>query len=446
MRILFINPPRSPHNGILEHAPAEALKYIHKKLIGPPLGLMTVATTVQKDHDIAFLEMKAEYDLHPDAPDMLSLAEAWIARFRPQVIATTVITSEFKMGMAILAHAKTLDPGLITIAGGLHATLCPDDFRGGPADYVLTQQSSQSFPRLIAALASGGDPGSIGGVLVQKDGLRGLPLPAAELSATCANYIVPDRELVKPWISTYKVGGNPEPSTYLFTSQGCPYNCSFCSVWPQFNGGYFHRSVDSIISELQGIHDYPVVRFADANTVVDVAFMDALFDRIAAEGIRKTFIMDIRFDTVVKNPKLIAKMARGGLKVVICGFESYRQADLERYNKSSSAALISGAIEIFHDNGIMVRGNYVVPCDYSEADFQGLAEYAHGHKVVYAGYTILTPMPGTPYYTEMQDQIIDHDLDKYNFFNAVLPTRLPILDFYRRVGSLWIIKQGEEVI
>ena len=58
MKILFINPPRSPYNGIREHAPKEALHFIHKKLIGPPLGLLTIATSVKDEHDIEFLEIK----------------------------------------------------------------------------------------------------------------------------------------------------------------------------------------------------------------------------------------------------------------------------------------------------------------------------------------------------------------------------------------------------
>jgi hypothetical protein len=55
-------------------------------------------------------------------------------------------------------------------------------------------------------------------------------------------------------------------------------------------------------------------------------------------------------------------------------------------------------------------------------------------------------MPGTPFYDEVKDRIVDHDLDKYNFFNALLPTSLPLDEFYHRVASLWIIKRGEEVI
>ena len=94
----------------------------------------------------------------------------------------------------------------------------------------------------------------------------------------------------------------------------------------------------------------------------------------------------------------------------------------------------------------MLRGNYLIPADYQLDDFKAMSEYANSHRVSYAGYTILTPLPGTPYYNEVKDEIIDHDLRKYNFFNAVLPTKLPLLEFYREVGRLWLIKKGADVI
>jgi len=94
----------------------------------------------------------------------------------------------------------------------------------------------------------------------------------------------------------------------------------------------------------------------------------------------------------------------------------------------------------------MVRGNYVIPADYTKDDFAAMADYAGSHRVVYAGYTILTPMPGSPLYDEMKDRIVDTDLAKYNFFNSVMKTALPIEQFYENVGRLWLIKEGTDVI
>ena len=79
-------------------------------------------------------------------------------------------------------------------------------------------------------------------------------------------------------------------------------------------------------------------------------------------------------------------------------------------------------------------------------DFDALAGYADRNRVVYAGYTVLTPMPGTIYHQQVRDQIVDHNYRKYNFFNSVMKTRLPHDEFHRRIGSLWLIKKGTDVI
>jgi radical SAM superfamily enzyme YgiQ (UPF0313 family) len=447
MKILLLNPPRSPENSILNYAPEEAKRFIHRKLIGPPLGLLTIAAAV-KDHDVLLIDLKGEYDLIPDGPSLKQLVSKYVNDFDPDVVGVTFIASEFNAGIEIFNCVKGINPQIITVAGGLHATLCPGDFTIGSVDYICPGQSGGMFHELISVIEKNKNPESVGGLLInKKDGTLQTPcLTARPWNAAVENFLSPDRNLLKRWISTYHVGGHPSPSTYLFTSLGCQHRCTFCSIWKQFCGDFQQRDCESIIDELKNITDYDVVRFADANTIVDSSFIDHLADRIMEEGIKKEYIMDIRFDTAVEYPTLIEKLSRCGLKVVICGFESFREEELKKYKKGSSAKLIEKAINIFHDNGIMLRGNYVVPADYSKDDFNALSEYASSHKVVYAGYTILTPMPGTDYYEEEKKRIIDHNLDKYNFFNCVLPTKLPIEDFYQSVGSLWLIKKGNDVI
>jgi len=446
MRILLVNPPRSPHNGILEHAPAEALRFIHKKLIGPPLGLLTVAASV-RDHDVFLLEMKGEYDLDPDAPPPRRLMRRWLEETRPDVVGTTVITSEYNAGMEILDEAKRFDPSVLTVAGGLHATLCAGDFAGGPADVVCQGHSAPVFAKVVRARESGTPLEAVGGIFLNAaDGYGRSGAPAPEVDAARRDFVRPDRSLVERWIETYRVGKSAGPATYVFTSLGCPYGCTFCSIWPMHGGTYSPREVESIVEELASLDDYPVVRFADANTLVDARFVERLFDRIEEEGIRKQYIMDMRTDAAVSHPRLIEKLARNGLAVVVSGFESFRDEELDRYKKTEKASLIHEAIRVFHDNGVMIRGNYMVPPEYGRDDFAELAEYAASHRVAYAGYTILTPMPGTSLYREVEGEIVDRDLDKYNFFNCVLEPKLPIDEFYERVASLWTIKEGTDVI
>lgn len=447
MKILLINPPRSPINSILQYAPEEAKYFIHKRLIGPPLGLLTIAAAV-KDFDVKLIDLKGEYDLHPESAELSILVRKYLEEENPDIVGTTFIASEFYYGIEILAESKRYNPNILTVSGGLHTSLCLEDFDHNSAvDIVCPGQSAGMFREIVIACEKGIGYDHIGGIYINKNNkLEKTKAPVPVWNAARENYLFPDRNHLKRWIDTYKVGGNPFPSTYIFTSLGCTYRCTFCSIWPQYNGKFLQREVESLIFELKNIDDYPVVRFADANTIVDIEFINHLFDRINEEAIRKTYIMDIRADTAVQNPKLIEKLAKAGLKVVICGFESYKEEDLKKYNKDSSASSIKKAIEIFHQNGIMIRGNYVIPNNYTENDFEALSDYAATNKVVYAGYTILTPMPGTVFYHEMKDQINDFDLLKYNFFNSVLPTSMPLEKFYESVGKLWLIKEGKDII
>ena len=448
MKILLINTPRSPHNMILESAPEEAKHFIHKKLIGPPLGLLTVAKAVEEDYDVTVFDTKGEYDLNPDTtPPLNELVSNLLKKHNPDIVGTTTIASEFYYALEILQTTKSFNPEILTVAGGLHTTLSPMDFNHPAVDMILPGQSAHTFRQVVEAKEKGSNYDHIPGVVINKNGvLTTTKAKKDNIDSAGKHFLMPNRNHLDRWKETYKVGNNPYPSTYLFTSLGCPYKCTFCSIWCQFNGKYLQRDVESIIEELKQTDEYPVVRFADANTIVNTKFIDQLFDRINEEGIKKSYVMDIRTDTAVQNPQLIEKLAKNGLKVVICGFESFREEELKRYNKSAAAKLIHKAIDIFHQNGIMLRGNYVIPNDYDESDFEALSEYTSSHKVTYAGYTILTPMPGTPFYEEVKDQIIDFDLSKYNFFNSVLKTKLPLEKFYENVGKLWLIKKGTDVI
>lgn len=446
MKILLINPPRSPENKILEYAPADAKEFIHKKLIGPPLGLLTVAAAV-KDFDVQVVDLKGEYDLNPAAKGLKEIVLSYLEKFNPDIVGVTFIASEFYYGIEIFRTVKSFNPGILTVAGGLHVTICPEDFTDKSVDILCPGHSAGIFREIVIAKEKERTLSSIEGIIINSPaGHSFTPVRTTKWDPAGADFIMPDRSHLKRWLQTYKVGKNPSPVTYLFTSLGCPYECNFCSIWVQHNKKYLIRYTESVIDELKMLDDYETIRFADANTVVDINFINTLFDRIKEEGIRKNYVMDIRPDTAVKHPELIEKLAEAGLKVVICGFESFRDSELAGYNKKSAAKSIEASIEIFHRNNVMLRGNYIVSNDYGEDDFKALADYSGSHKVVYAGYTILTPMPGTILHRQIRNDITDFDLSKYNFFNCVLKTIMPLERFYENVGDLWKIKIGKDII
>ena len=55
----------------------------------------------------------------------------------------------------------------------------------------------------------------------------------------------------------------------------------------------------------------------------------------------------------------------------------------------------------------------------------------------FIGFPVLTPLPGTDLYHDMKDKLITSDYDYFDFFHSLLPTTLPLKDFYRELTMLY---------
>ncbi|MEI6900870.1 MAG: cobalamin-dependent protein, partial [Bacteroidota bacterium] len=211
MKILLINPPRSPENNILKFAPEEALRFIHRKLIGPPLGLLTIAAAV-KDHDVVLFDTKGEYDLVPDSPPLATMVLNLLVQHHPDIVGVTTITSEFDYSIEIFQTVKQFNPDILTVAGGLHATLCPKDFSDLSVDIVIPGQSAHIFKMVVLAKEAGRKLSTIPGIMLNStEGLKKTAGKLPDHDPAGADYLFPDRSLIARWINTYKVGGNPFP-------------------------------------------------------------------------------------------------------------------------------------------------------------------------------------------------------------------------------------------
>ena len=59
-----------------------------------------------------------------------------------------------------------------------------------------------------------------------------------------------------------------------------------------------------------------------------------------------------------------------------------------------------------------------------------ILRYMDRMKIYYFEFTILTPFPGTPFYDLMRDKLLYTDTRLFDLAHPVLPTSLPLKDFY----------------
>jgi radical SAM superfamily enzyme YgiQ (UPF0313 family) len=152
--------------------------------------------------------------------------------------------------------------------------------------------------------------------------------------------------------------------------------------------------------------------------------------------VRKRYFLYGRTDTIARNRDLLALWRDIGLERIFVGLESFRAVDLKDIRKGSTLADNEAAVRILHDLEIEIYGSFIVRPDFGLDDFSGLARYSRDLELGFPSFAILTPLPGTDFYDEVREQMVTHDYDLFDFLHALLPTELPLEEFYREMYRL----------
>ncbi len=95
------------------------------------------------------------------------------------------------------------------------------------------------------------------------------------------------------------------------------------------------------------------------------------------------------------------------------------------------------AIEILKDLGVGFTPNFIVDPAWERDDFTRLRDWVESMGAYNSGFSILTPLPGTDLWESVKGQVTTHDWEMYDIVHAVLPTRLPLDEFYAEYSRLW---------
>jgi radical SAM superfamily enzyme YgiQ (UPF0313 family) len=386
-----------------------------------PLSLEYLAAGVDPAHQVRLLDMRIEPDL-----------DAALESFRPDVVGVTAYTVHVNATRDICRRVKAWRPDALTVVGGHHATVRPEDFAREGVDLVVAGEGVSAFREIIDRRGDGGCFDGIPGVFqVRGEGLAGEPAPVV---TDLDGLPLPDRNLSARYRDRYFCEWM-KPLATIRTSKGCPFRCSFCALWRLTDGRYLKRSPESVVAELRTISE-PNVFFADDESMINVQGLDRLADLIAQEGIHKNYFLYGRSDTIVRHPELIRKWRSIGLARVFIGLEFFRDSDLAGVNKRTSIAENEQAVRILEDLGIEAHVNFMVLPSFSREDFREFRRYCRSLPLSFAGFSVLTPLPGTQLFEERNAELITRDWDCFDFLHTVLPTRLPLEAFYAEYADL----------
>lgn len=399
--------------------------FADKVFMHEPLALEYLGAGIKQDgHTVRIHDCRID----PDLDKALRL-------FNPDVVGLTAYTSQVPSVCDCADSIKERYPDVTVVVGGHHATVCPHDFNRPTVDAIVIGEGTNAFREILDALA-------LKQGATEFENVRGLAIPGDPLVYTGSRphtpldeLPFPDRSLTEAY-RTHYFNQWLKPMASIRTSLGCTGKCNFCALWKITDGKYLRRSPDKVVEELAGINERNVF-FCDDESMCDLRRMDELADLIRQSGIRKKYFLYARGDTIARNPTLFEKWRDTGLHMVFCGMETFSQDRLHGLDKRLSIQDQEKAAAILNDLGIIMYASFMVDPDFTREDFKTLRTYIRRLKLKHISFSILTPLPGTQLFEDRKKEMLTHRFELFDLLHTLLPTRLPLKEFYDEFASLY---------
>ncbi len=426
LRVLFIWP----------NSRNEVLGWGDLGAVAEPLALEYLAAALAPHgHSCQILDLR----LNPE-----TLSEV-LQAFRPDLVGITSFSMHVRRAKELAGQIKAQLPGVKLIVGGHHATFMPEDFFVPEIDYVVAGEGLEPIVDVAAAVDAGTRPAARPGLFLQTAEGRfegsGRSLPT---TGDWGDLIQPDRSLTAANRPRYFID-NMRPVALMRTSAGCPYRCSFCSIWKALDGRYYMRDIDRVVQEIATIGE-PNIFLVDDEAFINRRRMLDLADAIGRAGLRKNYFTYCRIDTLIRNRAAVEAWQRIGLKRLFIGIDAISEVEFDEYNKKCSVAQVEEGIEIAREIGIEVFAQFVVSPRATERTFRNLVRFVEHHRLDYPSFTVLTPLPGTEIYdpARITRKTADGrpDWDLFDCQNAVTETGMAAADFRREYRNLYKVFKG----
>ena len=329
---------------------------------------------------------------------------------------TCTAPATYKYAVAI----KERWPHICTAVGGIHVSFLPEEaFKEGKFDYVFRGEGEIAIMDFLSTkLGIRGELPRVSGLYWQENSRLVSGPETMGKQMDMDDLLIPDFNLVDGFQLGLVVP--------VQTARGCPYNCRFCSVIQMFGRQCRFRSIENVVREVRTHKPKrKEVFFTDDNFTAQPERTIALLNAIMADSHRnlsKGFVCQVHAADSLRHPELVKVMAKSGCKRVQVGFESINPKTLKSYKKKQSVPQIKQAIKRFHDAGIGIHGMFVFggDDDTSETISETVA-FSREMKLESVQFMILTPLPGTPLYSDFSSEgrIICSDWSRFDGHHVV---------------------------
>ncbi len=292
---------------------------------------------------------------------------------RTDLVAITVETFNALRAYEIAKAYK--QRGIPVVLGGVHPTLIPEEaLQYG--DSVVIGQAETTWPELLNDF----EKGNLYRVYKQDK-----------------NPLIGRRKIDR---SVFE-GKKYLPIQSLEMGRGCTSKCEFCAI-PVFFDKYNPRPLEEVLREVEQ-NNMQQIFLTDDNLS---AYPKKLLE--FCEGIKP---MNIKWVgqagvNIAKDDHLLESISESGCLGLLIGFESLNQDNLDMMSKNVNSIMdYPSVIKKVNSHGIRIYGSFIMGYDHDTLEsIDETIDFAIDQKLFLANFYPLTPFPGTPLYSRLENE------------------------------------------
>jgi radical SAM superfamily enzyme YgiQ (UPF0313 family) len=367
LKILLVNPEVPNTFWSLK----SALKFVSRKALLPPLGLLTVATMLPKSFEKKLVDM-----------NVVKLRDRDIKWADYVFISAMAI----QMDSARLVVKRCNKLNVKVVAGGPLFTTFPEKIPD--IDHLVLNEAEITLPAFLKDLAD--------------DCAKGIYKTDQKADVQRSPALMWDLIDMKK----YALMG-------IQYSRGCPFDCDFCDVTNLFGHNVRTKTASQIIKELESLYIrkwHGDVFFVDDNFVgkrqqVKKELLPAIIEWMDKRNHPFSFNTQASID-LVDDEELMTMMAKAGFDSVFIGIESPNEKSLAECNKKQNTGRdIVASVKKIQQFGMQVQGGFIVGFDNDQPSvFDKLINLIQDSGIVTAMVGLLNAPPGTKLYSRLRSE------------------------------------------
>lgn len=320
----------------------------------PPAELLSIASYLIKEGiSVSILDLTLEA-LKGNNPNEILIKK--LKKEDPKIVGVRACEICFINQYNDIANCiRNYNPDIMLVAGGVAATGYYEEFLTDLRyDVIVSGEGELTFLELCTLIIKEENFFKIHGIIYYNNDKCNFT-PDRELM-NLDLLLLPSRDIY-PLDEMYKINGGID---LVYSSRGCPNNCSFCNAPMFWNRKWRGRRPEDVIKELKLIEEQgaKIVHIHDLNFGVNKKWFEKICTLVRENKLEVLWDCQITVSDLNKNT--LKTLYAGNCRGSFIGIESASQTSLDGTNKNYSNSILLKGLQNAKKQGIHIDGGYVV--------------------------------------------------------------------------------------